>query len=335
MAYYVDFLFQGDQGEIAEKVVGMLKALGLTPYKVKPSRGEWMLVVRVVSKALFSFLPSKKSLREDAAMRERFFSGNGFFEIERGVLFVAGLLDGDGTFTVSLDKSCSYFGSVSKWNWSITQSKAKHMFLVEYAKRFVDSLVSGVGCGVTLKTVPTKGAVRANFRKSASVALLNLGISKYSWKVARWKEEVAESGRERAKYFTTGQVARILNVDYRVVWRWVKSGKVRKIRRTLRTRRSPLTLSRYYIPVDDVKKIKRKFRDDEEKVEKLKGKGMRLTDVSKMLGVPHTTLYRWYISGDLEATLIHEARGRRNTYLVVPIEKVEKLRRKLEAKGGD
>ncbi|WXG43335.1 MAG: helix-turn-helix domain-containing protein [Promethearchaeati archaeon SRVP18_Atabeyarchaeia-1] len=332
--YYVGFFLQGDQGAIVEKVVRILRRLGPTPYMAKPSRGEWMFDIRVASKSLYHFLPNKESLRENHEARERFFSRSGLLGARLGVPFLAGLLDGDGSLGVRINKTGSYFGTLVKWDWSLTQSEYKHAFLVHYVKRFVDSLMPIEKIGVTIGAVPSVGAVRAQIRKSGAITLLGAGLSEYSWKVANWAEKVAQQKSEREEYFTTGQLARILGVRRHAVLGWVKKGKLRQLRGTLKTRNSPNAQSRYYIPVEEVERFIKVFKEREEKVEKIKASGVSLLDASMMLGIPHTTLFRWYQHGKVQATLVHEPKGFRNTYLVVARGEIKRLRLAISGNRG-
>jgi hypothetical protein len=197
---------------------------------------------------------------------------------------------------------------------------------VSYVKRFVDSLILFEESGVTVSAVPSVGAVRAQIRKSGAIALLGSGLGEYSWKVVDWAEKVAQQKSERENYFTTGQLARILGVRRHAVLGWVKKGKVEWIRGTLRTRNSLHAHSRHYIPIEGAERFRKEFRKREERAEKIKSEGTSLMDVSRMLGIPHTTLFRWYQHGKIQATLLHEARGRRNTYIVVPRKEFEGLK---------
>jgi len=141
--YRVLFFLQGNEGEIVERLVSMLRRAGMNPCVMYP-RGAYSIVVETVSKVLFGFLPDRAALKRDAGTRERFFSEHKLRELSEGIPFVAGLIDGDGStrvYTKFRRKGKKPFRDVQQWRWSFSQCKFR--FLVYYLKEFVDSIVKG------------------------------------------------------------------------------------------------------------------------------------------------------------------------------------------------
>ena len=217
--YCVKFSFQGNEVELARRVVVMTRKIGLNPH-VYGDRHKNMFNVIVLSMSLFSFLPSKARLLLDQGERERFFESNRLYEVRFGIPFLAGLLDGDGACWVT--KPRTRLRSLNKWNWNFAQGK--YAFLIEYVRRFVESLAKG---STAERVIPTE-VVEIRFRKAGIIALLNKGIGDYSWKVAWWLEKCDSFRSGRAKYCTARNVARMLGLSQNFVIKWwLKGGKRR------------------------------------------------------------------------------------------------------------
>jgi hypothetical protein len=289
IGYRVIFYFGGksdDEKASAHKVAGLLKRIGLNP-RIKAVPGKRMIIVQVFSKALMRFLPDKNKLRADAKERQRFFEDNGLCDTgdKRGIAFLAGLLDGDGYCKV--DVATCRFGLLQQWKWGFTQGK--YPFLVDYMRRFIGFL-SQDSVNVRMRN---DGCSEVRIRKPGIVALLNAGIAEYSWRVGVWLKRIAEARSERAKYYTVGQTARELGVMRKTVRKWLRMGKMTWIRREgNRVRKRTRTvmgrsLSWYYIPIDEVVKLKASLDAERESVRMLKDEGVEFSRLAKMLGV-HT-----------------------------------------------
>ncbi|WXG43929.1 MAG: hypothetical protein WED04_07860 [Promethearchaeati archaeon SRVP18_Atabeyarchaeia-1] len=177
------------------------------------------------------------------------------------------------------------------------------------------------------------GCSEVRICKPGIVALLNAGIAKYSWRVGVWLKRIAAARSERAKYYTVGQAARELGVMCKTVRKWLRMGKMRWIRREgTRVRKRTRTvmgrsLSWYYIPIDEVVKLKASLEAERQSVRMLKNEGVEFSRLAKMLGVPYSTLYCWYQGGVFQAMLVKERNLR---ILIVPKREVENIKRKAE-----
>ncbi len=254
--YSVVFDFQGDEGELADRLITLLRKAGLSPWKNScRGRRKDMIEVETSSKLFLGFLPDKKALSNHAVARRAFFERNRLYDVRFGVPFLAGLIDGDGSCWVSVKDDCC-FGSVST-GWEFAQSR--YMFLVEYVRKFVGSLAwAGVARGSVRKGFGGD-VVRMRFRESGVRALVGSGIACYSWKVARWLREVALARSERAKYYTVGRAASVLGVSKHIVRRWLESGVMTWMRRRVKGRgRRQAALSYYHVPIAEVEKLRKK-----------------------------------------------------------------------------
>ncbi len=332
----VRFYLQGGEKEIAHRVAELLTRLGLRPRFDRASKGESMITVRVLSKSLFNFLPDKKALAIDVAVRERFLAESGVFGLENGIPFLAGLLDGDGSCQVSVEKRKRRSGAVNFWKWCLCQDKL--MFLLDYIERFVKSLAKDEG-SVRIEVART-GGHRASIRKRGVVALLDSGIAQYSWKASRWLEKVARIQGERKKYLTTGQVAAMFGVCREYVRSQLEAGKVRYVRGTGKARESrvpsALFRCRYFVPVEEANRLGEKLREERERAERMKREGMTLVQLARILGVPWNTLRRWWRRGMLQGTVIKlMGKGHRRRLIVIPTDEVERLKKqRADLSGG-
>jgi hypothetical protein len=324
--YWVAFFLQGDQEEVAEKVMRTLERLGLNPridvaLSLRSNRN--MISVVVWSKALYEFLPQKKALLGDAALRERFFRVNGFFRVKDGIPFLAGLLDGDGSCRVHVDRKSCFLGGVKKWGWYLGQCK-KNVYLVEYTKKFVCSLASDENAVKLLHIC--NGAIYASFCKSGVLTVLRSGIERYSWKAARWSEKVAEVQRERGKYLTVGQAAKLLGLSYCVMWSRIREGVLHYSRSTMKTRKSAQVLTNYYIPADEVKEFKERLEEERLGIERIKNSGIKLSVAARILRLTSRTLASWCRTGKIRGLLLREGSRR---YWVIPKDEIEKAKRRV------
>jgi hypothetical protein len=217
-----------------------------------------MVVVTVLSKSLFSFLPCKAKLLVDEEDRVHFFEDNGLYDVKGGIPFLAGLLDGDGACWVRIQK-CR-FECLNKWNWNFAQGR--YRFLIDYVRRFVDGLAKG---SVAERVIPSR-VVELRFRKAGIVALLDAGIGGFSWKVARWSEMCDSFRSERARSCTARDVARMFGVSENfVIKRWLKGGKMRYERGSVNGSEAR---THYYIDLDEVQRFKAKFDESKGKPRK-------------------------------------------------------------------
>jgi excisionase family DNA binding protein len=155
------------------------------------------------------------------------------------------------------------------------------------------------------------------FRKRGILALLDAGIAKYSWKTVRWLRRLSEARRERAKYLTTGQAARMLDLSVDTVKKLLKS-------RGMEYFRGKGYSTRHYILTADVQKLKEKLLEKRGKMRALESKGMELKEVSKSTRIPYSTLHNMCKNGKLQATLTCLiGQGRR---WIIPRHVVEKLK---------
>jgi excisionase family DNA binding protein len=331
----VTFSLNKVEGELALRLVELLARAGLNPYKwINPRRN--VITVLVNSKALVSFLPNKKILgSDDVAERESLFEENKLFTAKEGVPFLAGLLDGDGRCRVHIRRTKGYIRAVTS-SWSFAQKS--YPFLADYVRTFVESLAQG---GTHAGVYNDDGTIDVYIPISSREALLEAGIAKYSWRVARCLMEVAEAKSKRLKYYTMSQVAQLLNVHPSTVKNWLKAGAMRYVREKSRKvvfdrgRRKREASLWYCTPVEEVEKFRKKLQQGEEETKRVEESGevVKLVEVAKMLGISLDTLHGWCQCGKLRARLVHRLRTQGgNRYLVVPREEVERLRKQVEKK---
>lgn len=320
----VEFHFSGNEEDLSCRIASYLRRAGLAP-RVKRYSQKNMITLLVYSRSFAEFLPDKKALREDAEVREKLLVENKLFTVEFGIPFIAGLLDGDGSCETSVIRNRCYFGHVNQYKWSFSQSK--YPFLVDYMMKFVGSLPSA-SKSVHVRAPPNR-AMTVNIYRCGIKALMDAGISRHSWKVVAWLKKVAEIRSKRLKYYTTGQAAHVLKVSPWVVVSLLKVGRMKYIRGR-RNSAGSRGLSYHYIPVAEVERFREELRREEATIERIKGEGMKLLDVAKMLRMSPTALYNLHEDGRLPATLVNEPRGRDHRYLVIPRGEIEKLEEKLK-----
>lgn len=321
--YGAQFCFGLNEERIARKLAKNFRQVGLNP-RVRKIPHVNMLRLTVCSRALRLFLPDKPVLRDDASERRNFFDGNKLLGVKFGIPFFAGLLDGDGCCGVQVVQDRTFFPQMNSCKWSFSQRR--YIFLVDYVKEFVESLTpNSARTWVRANT----GVVTIVLRKCGIEALLKAGITKYSWRVTQWLKRVAEfqSKNERLKYYTSGEVMQMLNVGYGVMRRWIKTGRIRCIRKTKKTN-GRLNGSNFYFPVSEVKKLKDEFLSNQQGVTKIRNASIRLVDASKVLGVSYESLRSLYRRGKLQAFLVHDERTQGGRYLAIPEGQVEILKRR-------
>jgi DNA-binding transcriptional MerR regulator len=308
--YRILFFFQGDEGDLASRSVAMLERAGLRP-RLGWDKRENMLVVWVSSRSLLEFLPDKGALRDDVARREKLFEEQELFSVKCGVPFMAGLLDGDGSLQVRVNKRC--FRRSPSMHWSFSQSR--YPFLIDYVVSFVKSVAPS---GVKVR-VCERGKREVDFRVHAVHTLLRLGIAKYSWKAARCLDEASRLLVERGMFYTTSEVGAMFGLSVQVVNRWVRDGKLKFCTRVGIGRNA-----RRYFSREDVES----FAEELGRVEKVKHEGLSLREVAGDVGVSDTMLRKLWHSGQIQATMVHGERGPK--YLVIPRDDVQKLKQRYQ-----
>jgi hypothetical protein len=254
-AYQGCFFLQGDEQELAERVMCLLERAGLCPKLIVSSESR-MFEVRFYSVELLELLPDGWSMIGDSSLRDRFFESNALLTVSGGIPFLAGLLDGDGYCGANLIKSpwakrCIY-GVVNQWHWAFVQSK--FVFLIGYVRKFIRIVSPKGGLYVRMGRDGFDGGrvgYHISFGKPIISALLGAGISGYSWKVARWLSRVSELQRSRSSYYRLSEAAQVLHVNRKTLWRWLKAGKVRYLRRS----------QWFYIPASEVQRLKKQRAD--------------------------------------------------------------------------
>jgi hypothetical protein len=250
--YRVRFALQGNEAQLARKVVELLRRLGLHSTILRDKREDsW--TVHAISVCLYHSLPCKKTLNESATARERFFEENRLLTKEAGVPFLAGLIDGDGGCHPTIRVKRNGLPYLEKC-WRFSQFKLP--FLVDYVEKLMKSVVARSERCVSVRIDPHKGSWSSNplsivsFLKPGIDALLAAGIGNYSWKVSRWLKKTGELRSWRGSYLTTPQVAKLLKVDAATVRSWVR---IDKLRRALRRGRW------FYVPVWEVDRLKKEL----------------------------------------------------------------------------
>jgi excisionase family DNA binding protein len=298
----VTFCLGGNEAELALKLVDMLRRAGLKAI-VKRDTDEDMLLVSAWSLSLLEFLGRKSILMRDSELQRRFFEENKLMDVEFGVPFAAGLIDGDGFCQVSVVDELGPFGKVNKWRWGFAQKKLP--FLLDYFREFVESLAPG---SVRLSKMKN-GVVVAEVRQAGIEALLRAGIASYSVKARLWLrrvEEIAGASR-RGSYLTIGDVAEELRVGKPTVWRWLKAGRMQCVRWAAKRLKNGegTYLSHRYVHVDEVERVRVELEGERERLKKVREDGcVKFNDVAWLLGVPRTTLRRWCRNGRVQATLV-------------------------------
>jgi transposase len=314
--YRVLFFLQGNETEIVERLVLMLRTVGMNPHVILP-RDKYSIVVEIVSKALFGFLPDRNALKQDAGAQERFFSEHRLRELHEGIPFVSGLIDGDGSARVHVKfrgVGNKRFRDVQEWSWNFAQRK--YPFLICYLKEFIDSLTSD---GSRLYEW-SDGKRLLALTKSGTEALLGAGIAEFSWKAREWLRSVAEVRVKLGEFYTTNQVAEMFKVTVATVNNWLNAGKMSsKWGSDVNGK-----VSQRYIPRGEVEEFQRRCAETAEEIQS-KG-GMKLIDVARMLGLKEATLRSRYLKGKLRASLARELTGQVWRNLVIPREEVERLK---------
>ncbi len=306
----VVFCLQGNEKEIAIRIVNLLRRIGLHPRLVRIQSKD-MIYVRAYSVSIVDFLPNKKALLSDLVSRERFYEENRLLKVKEGIPFLAGLIDGDGYCGVTVTEE--YFrGGLNKWRWSFAQTR--YAFLVEYIARFVDSIASG-----SWKAAIYGRKREIYFHKSAIIRLLGLSIAEYSWKAAQWQEHVDRLQRELPPYFTAGDFARVFKVSGDIVTRWIRDGMLKYSARVGSGRNA-----RYYSSERDLKVLSQKLSKQREELEHIKSNALKLVEVAEILGVSSRSLHNWHRRGMIRATMVREGRTR---FMVIPKDDMEKLKK--------
>jgi hypothetical protein len=322
--YRVRFFLQGDEGQIARKVTALLRKAGLNPH-VDRDRHDNLINLRIYSKQLLNFIPNKEALKNDLAVRQKFFEENRLSEVEFGLPFMAGFIDGDGSCRLSVTE---HRFKTALMDWGFSQTTLK--FMVDYIMRFMNMLSPNSTYVAERLRKDGRKEIAGKFRKRAVNALLTAGIDQYSFKVARCLERMTAFQSELRKYCKIGEASRILGIKPWVVRRMADAGEI-KCNRTGSSAGSP-DLSRRYFPIGEVEKLLKKLESRRSRNEVAKRGGVKLTVLAGKLGVSDRALEWLRLHGKLHATLVEEDHGRGSSYLIIPYDEVEKLTKRYAEK---
>jgi hypothetical protein len=209
-----------------------------------------MLVVSVLSKALFNFFPTSQTLKRDVKARNQFFENCGLTTVKGGVPFLAGLMDGDGGCYVYTSVKRNGLPYLEK-SWRFSQYK--YPFLLDYVETIMRA-VSSNGRSTSRYLNEHKGSWSSNplpvisFLREGIDALLARGIDNYSWKVSRWLKRTEELSRWKSSYLTAPEAAKLLDVDPATIRAWIEAGKLKNALQRGRW---------FYIPVGEVERLKK------------------------------------------------------------------------------
>jgi hypothetical protein len=193
--YRVRFLLQGDEGDIASRVVGLLRRVGCNP-RVERQKGKDMLVVRVYSKVLLSFLPDKKTLRGGAAS-ERFLLERRLHDPANALPFCAGLMDGDGTCRARPCRSRARVRQPCPGRfevyWRFTQTK------LPFLRRFFEGFVESLAPGSTGRSYRNGRWEDVRVNEAGREALRRAGFELWSLKAAESFQQVSRLRAEQTR----------------------------------------------------------------------------------------------------------------------------------------
>jgi excisionase family DNA binding protein len=313
-SYQLYFSLQGNEGEMAGKLVRILKKSDLRPHTYRRrTNGGNNIFVEVYCSNLIDFFPDKEQLLRDEEKRAVFFQKNDLLtNPDNRLAFSAGLMDGDGTCKAYLDKHKSRFGQIHV-EWVFSQSS--YDFLLDFLLEFVESFVHNSTHIAYAKRCKSERSLQ--IRCQGRQALIKAGISMWSWKVAKYLKLVSELLRERERIrnniLTLKQVASSLSIDRKTVLRSCQRGEIRYHR----------SRGRYYFDFNEVER----FLQENQKAERMKDGGMKLVDASKLLGISRYTLWKWYTRGKFHALFINLRRGLGYRCIVIPLGEVKRLSR--------
>jgi hypothetical protein len=96
-------------------------------------------------------------------------------------------------------------------------------------------------------------------------------------------------------------------------------------------------ISHRYIPIQEVERLKKELETKRSGNEQVKQGGVKLRVLAKLLDVSSSTLEWLRLNGKLRATLVQEDHGRGSSYLVVPWDEAERIKRahKLRERGKE
>jgi hypothetical protein len=228
----VAFFLGRDEEELAQKVAGIFRRLGLNPKVHLPNGRGWRCIVLDVSgKGLFPTFPDKSRFVSKCLGNtdvKKWLSEEGF-EGELGIPFIAGLLDGDGCLRVSYRKVGS-FGSVIK-DWFFSQRTCP--FLIDYLTKYLNLFLATPDRATITRDKKT-GVRIVTISASSREALLEKNIANFSFKVVKWNEKLELLTTKlhdlKAKFCTTTQLAKRLQVDRTTVHLWCGKGCVKYMR---------------------------------------------------------------------------------------------------------
>nr|MDO8097916.1 hypothetical protein [Candidatus Njordarchaeota archaeon] len=341
----VRFFLQWNEGDIAEKVALLLRKSNLvvrtkhlSSRSVKArgrgsKNGKGLIAVFACSTNLDGFFPDKKRLLSNETMKTQFFRKNDLsVSLMNRVAFCGGLLDGDGTCNVHLDRSHIHGrAGVGKIHvrWAFCQ--LTFSFLRKWFQEFVESLAPN---STRVDHDDELGDVAVRVGRKGRDALLSAGIARYSWKVSAYVvsyKKLLESVRNarimrnkkvRAVGLELVRVANILGIHPTTLLRFRRRGELRA--KSIENGRGRMC---FVVPWDEVERLKtRRDEIDRERSERAERNWVRLVDAANALGVTVSAL-RWLVRrGALQAKLVKEWGHLGSRYLVLPKDEVEKIR---------
>jgi hypothetical protein len=174
---------------------------------------------------------------------------------ELAVPFIAGLLDGDG-FCLARFHGKGVFGHVDA-GWYFYQKSYPFLaeFLLEYVLR-----ISRTGA---MRTTGREGIHNIVIRRAGRLALLERGIARWSFRVAKFLRDSEAISRRiadaKSRFLTPSEVVKRLHVDITTVTHWCKLNYVRHVR--VRGGSCSAHHYRCLLPVEEVERLERERKE--------------------------------------------------------------------------
>ncbi len=329
----LNICFQGNERDLAKKTVEMFARSGLSPILTAPKRLD-EIVVSVSATNLLSFFPNKNRLVSLGIDPLKSWISDNQLNTELGVPFIAGLLDGDG-FCRPLHQRSGVFGSIQeKWEFS----QKKFPFLIDFLVQYISKMTSN---GASINH-GRNGQRVVRVLASGREALFKVGISRWSFKVNRCRQEAEEMKRQilevKSKFQTVSQAARVLHLPCNTLWKWCMHGQVKHMRIRGALSRSVSGRVRHccYIPFHEVQRLQIKLRDNARRQREILSGTRYLTvkEASRFLGLSTTTVRDYCRRNNLKAKVISiSALGGAKKMYFIPAEELKCLVIYLQSQG--